>query len=271
MTSYRNPSEASMNRTELTIQLEGQDGGIPTADLMTFVNHFAGILKSIADHIQSDAKIEWAITAAKMSSPLTLTLTAASRNPRVPRIVAKDSIEGLTLIEKKCQMPDSMSDQDLISAINMVGVLDRGVKSIVISSPEFGEVRPTQHLKANAISIQQLYKECHSSLCGTLDTIHIHGDRHDFEIFDVLTDRPVKCFFDPDQIEKAGALVSKRVIVYGRVRYSVKGVPLAIYVSDFDPIPDADMIDIFAAPGIDITSGMDAVEYVRKIRNGEAI
>ena len=45
-----------------------------------------------------------------------------------------------------------------------------------------------------------------------------------------------------------------------------------IYEPTFDVLPSSKhLIKISEAPGVNITGGMDSVEYVRKIRDGEDI
>lgn len=263
-----------LNKTEITITIEAREKGIPTASLITFMNHFAGILRSTAKQIAPGraGEVRWEITSARMASPLQFTLEAICPNPRLPKRVVRNTVSNLRLIERRATLPEYMTDQDLGSAVAMVSVLNDGVKAITISSPDFGEVRPTQHLVANVQQIRQSYKQRHMSFRGRLDVINAHGNVHDFEIFDVLTDQKIRCIFPEERYEEVGRLLKKRVVVYGKVRISKSGVPLFMDVSDFRGLPSTDEIpNILEMAPLEIPGGLDAVEYVRRIRNGENI
>lgn len=261
-------------RTEITITIEAKDKGVPTSSLTTFMNNFAGMLRSAARQIAPGRhnEIRWEITGARMASPLTFTLEAICTNPRLPRQVVRDTVSNLRLIEHKAAMPDNMTDQDLSSAIAMVSVLNDGIKAITISSPDFGEAKPTQHLVANVEQIRQRYKRRHMSFRGRLEAIDAHGNNHNFDIFDVLTNQRIKCVFPEDRYEEVGRLLKRRVVVYGEVRMSNAGIPIYIKVKEFHGLPNAeDLPNILDMPPIEIPGGLDAAEYIRRMRNGEDI
>ena len=60
-----------------------------------------------------------------------------------------------------------------------------------------------------------------------------------------------------------------RVAVFGKVLYR-DDLPLKMKVETFAVLPTLDEHSgLYAVQGIDITGGMDSVEYVRSLRNGD--
>jgi hypothetical protein len=55
-------------------------------------------------------------------------------------------------------------------------------------------------------------------LRGVLGQITVHRNKHEFAIYDPLTDRPIICVFD-DEPRKIADLITRRVAVSGRIEY----------------------------------------------------
>ena len=258
--------------SELTVTIEAKEKGVPTSSLTTVLNHFAGILRSLAKQIAKgqNSEIKWEITGASMNSPLTLTLVGVSKNSRLPTRVARECVRSFKLIEQEAQFPEKFTHQDLVSASNMVSVLNDGIKSLKISAREDEEVVPTLHLVANVQKLQQSYKVVYASFRGRLHDIHTHGETHDFEIYDQLTDQKIKCIFPEEKYKEVGTLLKQRVIVYGKVKLSNHGVPVSIEVTEFEGLP-SELRKISEAAPLEVPNGLDAVDYVRKVRRGEVI
>ena len=110
-----------------------------------------------------------------------------------------------------------------------------------------------------------------ASFRGVLENILTRGGKNIFQIFDSLTDEEIQCHFTDEDIPQVGTLIQKRVLVYGRVRYDRVGRPVHIEVEKFEGILDDDVGKISEAPATNIAGGVDSVDYVRKIRNGESL
>lgn len=260
------------NPNEITVFIGARGAGVPISSLVTVLNHFKGILRSTAEQLASGKsnRIQWEIVAATMNSPLALTMAGRSESERFPKRVIRTALENVRRIEKKAELPDTMTDQDLESANAMVSVLNDGVDSLVISAPGIDKVILTLHISANVREIRSHYTHRQASFRGRLYDITTHGGKHNFEIFDTITNESIVCNFQQDQYEKVGLLLRKRVIVYGKARYSPKGDLLSIDVTDFDAIPDSP-IRISEFEKIDVPSGFDSVDFIRKVRDGKCL
>lgn len=107
------------------------------------------------------------------------------------------------------------------------------------------------------------------SLEGKLDAVNLHGRSGHFTIWERLSGHPVRCEFQKDRwTDTVKALLERRVLVSGKVRYFANGKPTLI--RDIDDIEDrtastsANVSDFGAIP--DLTSGLDPNEYLATLR-----
>ncbi len=258
-------------KAELTIVIDAERGIVPINSFVTVLNNTIGVLRGLAEAIDKDIEVEWAITKISMKSPLMLTITGQNkRKPAFPRKVIGEYMGGLRSIEQKKKLPKNFSDTDLDSVQKIVGVL-KDVNTVAFKSSEYGQVTPTMHANAN---IQQLRVQAyHSEITtfnGKLYDIRTSDDHHEFVIQEEATGQKIKCIFPETEIDRLSeGFLHKQIEVYGKARFTDKGVPVAIEIHDFDKIPDPKYLKISEAPPMDITGGIDPVDYVRKIRNGE--
>jgi hypothetical protein len=260
-------------KTELTITIEGKKGQIPYSSFIAVFNNAVGLLNSIAKNIEQTPvpDITWVITKIQMASPLTVTFAGRSRKRSLANSVIRDYVLGTQQIQEKGELPRHFAASDIDLMSKMVGVLNDDIHSLSIGSPRQGKVQLTRHLAVNVQRIQRhLYHYEYTFFRGRLNDILTSHGAHEFVIRDLLTDKSITCIFPPEEHEKVGTLLLKRVEVHGKAKFTRKGEPISIEVADFDALPETSL-KISEAAGIDITGGMDAVDYVRKIRNGETI
>lgn len=78
------------------------------------------------------------------------------------------------------------------------------------------------------------------SLDGRLQTIQDAGGGLEFRIRDILYRNPVRCIVGEDMLQAVMDNFRKRVEVFGEIRYSQHGNPLAITVRTIEPMPSDD-------------------------------
>ena len=107
------------------------------------------------------------------------------------------------------------------------------------------------------------------SLEGELDAVNLHGGSGHFTIWERLSGHPVRCEFHKSRwTDTIKALLERRVLVSGKVRYFANGKPTLI--RDVDHIEDrtastSSNVSDFGAIA-DLTSGLDPDEYLAKLR-----
>lgn len=258
--------------SEIKVIVDGKRKGIPYASFNTVLSNMVGILKSLAHQVDTaGGDISWRIVSASMNSPLEMTIIPVSRKrPTLGRRVSREYIQGMQALEQGHPDRSLFSGEDMKLAKRMVNVLNDGVRSLVFESPVHGFVKATQHLAANVDAFyEKLYRYEMTSFRGRLENVNTHADDYHFEIFDILTDHRITCRFEEEDIERVGANLRKRVYVYGRAKYE-KDTPVSIHVKEFRSL-DENIVKLSELPGVNITDGMDAADYVRAIRNGENI
>jgi hypothetical protein len=113
------------------------------------------------------------------------------------------------------------------------------------------------------------YREV-SSVDGRLDLISVRGAPH-FSIQEHGTNTRIRCTFPEEMFDKVKAALGQRVVVEGTVRYSRDGTPKAIanvrtlWVRPEQYRPVVDLMGSLP----DLTQGVNAGEYVRRIRQGD--
>jgi hypothetical protein len=97
------------------------------------------------------------------------------------------------------------------------------------------------------------------------ELVRVGGTR--FVIVDAITNARVVCVFQDGQLSKAIAALGGRVEAEGMVAFKSEGVPVSIYVDDFESIPPDDQLPTLDdLKGINLTDGVGADEFMRRLR-----
>ena len=164
---------------------------------------------------------------------------------------------------------EGQEGKDLNTAKSMVSVLADGVQFIRFAAPDIGEVMATQQIAVNADEVRSKQRRFEiTSFRGRLERVSLHDERT-FVIYDILTDEPIDCTFSEEDIPKVAENLGRRVSVHGKACFE-QGKPVSIEIAEFRGLSD-DILDMSKTEGVDITGGMDSADYVRALRNGEAI
>ena len=261
----------------ITILVEGKDGGVPAERLAEAVTRWLAIVARIDAKNSEDGKpgIHWHIVKATTNSPLTLTLEAHVHAKRrdTSKLVVKSYMRGMRKLESGKGVPNDFGDDTLKEARSLVGLLDRGISRMEFAAP--GEERIVPTLRSAAIideffGRRAAYHMADTTIEGSLETVTIHGGDA-FDVFDQLTGTRVRCVLPEGKLSEAVNALGKRVGVSGRAKFSDKGRPISIEVesirvlSEESDIPAAS--DFEGEGRLDITGGMDSVEFVRRLRD----
>jgi hypothetical protein len=252
-------------RKEVTITMRPRGAHFTVGALIRALERTLDALRSFAARNSTVPLSEWDVESLNANGELRLTVRGETGDSVVPAY-----IRGMRTLESTATSPPDFDEVDLTNARRLVGLLDKDVESIVISTPGEEPVVPTQHVAANVDAILlKRYRYSYGALEGRLETFNVHGTRT-FTIYDVLTDDKTVCEFPEDMYPKAYAAVRKRVVVTGRMKFNRDGVPVTMTVEELRERPDASGLPQFrAGEEIDLTGGMDSAEYVRGMRDAE--
>lgn len=191
------------------------------------------------------------------------------------------------LVRQQGLGPKRLKAEPIMGKAVVMGLLDRHngeIRAFVVPSAHkrhlVGKIYENVELGALILSnenqtynIDELlggrtYRE-RTTLRGVLETLTVRDDGQLFFIRDRVRGRNVRCIIDSVEVlERAKQALGSRVSVWGMARFNKLGLPISIKVEDFRVLPkDSPRFD--EVPGIDLTGGMDAAEYVRRLRDGE--
>lgn len=258
-------------KAELTIVVEGKGGKVPYKSFNTVLSNTVGILNSIAITITKSgaASVEWEITSVAMNSPLTITLTGHSPRRNLASKTVDSYVNGINAIQRNPEQPPFFADKDLEQASKIVSVLHDGVKSLKFRSDDYeANVSKTLTLNIQRIRRNIGHHSEYASFRGRLNDIRTSFGMRECIVRDFLTNNEIKCTYPEGEDQRIARLLLKRVEVSGFAKLTDKGELLSLAIADVHELPSAKR-KVSETPGIDITGGMDAVDYIRKIRDGE--
>ena len=260
-----------MNDGGLVIEITAREHLVPLPSFLKVVSNSLKILYDLNIGIsEGHESIAWRITDASLHSPLTLSIAGeAKENPQIVADIIGAYVEGMNKIEETSSMPPYFSEPILERARAMMSVLNDGVSRLAFRS-RYGVAAPTQRVAANIDVLMRGYEDM-ASFEGRLEMISIHGEPQ-FRVYDPLTDEPILCFFSPEDIELAKNVFGKRIVVSGTAKYRKDGKCRFLRVEEMTALRDrADLpqFDDVNLNPIDITGGMDAAKYIRRMRDEE--
>lgn len=261
-----------MKTPKLTITVPHNKGCVPAQSLVIAVQDTIRLLQDLqkAKGVKDADMQDWNIVAVEMHSPLTLTISPAHRG----RSVMREFLTGLKAIESGTRRPRGFTDTGLAIARKLVSAVANGDPMRFSSGRRSVSLTQKASQNIEAIQSRQHGFSSNMELEGRLETVSVHGEQY-FCIYDPLTGEPIRCTFDESiDLKKISELMTHhaRVRVSGLVKYNKAGVPVNVRVGTYTELPeqkDLPQIKDVHAAGVNITQGVDSVEYIRKMRNGK--
>lgn len=257
-----------MGQAIITITVEASEDFVPVRSFLTVVANTLEILRDLERSSSESKRVaKWKVSGATMQSPLRFTISAdVNRGEEVVRAY----LAGLEKMEHESKAPPEYFNRNTLErAKQLVSVLNDGVSSLSFSTPHSKAVRPTQRVAA---VVDQLLKSAYadwSTFEGKLETISVHG-RTKFNIYEVLTERKIECFFPPEKLQDALASFNQRVAVSGKAKYTQTGEPLSIRVEEIKVLRGQKELPQAAdLKGTNLTGGEDPTKYIRGMRDAK--
>lgn len=255
----------------LTIKVAGKADDYITADsFLDVVRETVAILRDL----DPSNHLVWRLKAASINSPLVMTFVAAPRPDAEewPTNVSQSYLDMFRRLDRGAEPLPDTPPKAMFRAKKLIDVLNDGVAQITFSSPRADPVTPTQRVQATVAEFERnrrdVYRD-YTTLEGELNTVSVDGGSK-FFIRDRVTGHRTQCVIPHDKLDAAKKFLERRVWVTGSVRYKA-GRPMLMEVESFDAMPDRDSLPQFAdIKGIDVTGGVDSVEFVRRGRNADS-
>jgi hypothetical protein len=219
----------------MTLFLEGPH--ITAERLQRALTAFFALLDDVAEQITGDKKpIRWIVSAKEGS--FGIVADPMPVRPTVPVRRIMDAIhDGAGQLQRRAKRPRSFSDTALRSMRELASVADgREVeKARMVLSRRSANV---QHETAtNVDRILGTRLRDYGSIEGQLQMVSIRGGPH-FAVSDELTGKSIQCNVAPDQLEPALEAFTKRVAIFGLIRYGEAGDATSIEAERIDVLPD---------------------------------
>ena len=206
--------------------LEGADDVVDARDFIRIMSTTIAILHTF------DAETQWSIMSASKSSPLDVGLHSASEGSMAAIGIF---LSGMSTLEEERRRPRGFDDSVLMKVKRLSKPLGEGVRRLSFSSN--GGVPVTVSKRSAATADALIFApsyDVQTALEGTLGQITVHGGKAEFCIYDPLSGRPTRCHFNPKDAEKVGGLITHRLRVFGKAKYSRSHEPQTISVETWE-------------------------------------
>lgn len=229
-------NEKNINK-DITLKIEGR---ITIDKFSRSVRTFFHMIEDVATDVAGKHKVlEWLIYV----KPGTITIGAKPESiDGYPELVPKTIAilkNGIKAISEGRKRPEHFSDSALINLFelgSMVGLGDKEIKYVKIGiGGEYNDISPKS--VAYIDEILRTESEAYGTIEGNLLALKVKN-RLNFSIYETLTGKEVKCFFNDDLFDDVISAIRKRVAVYGLIRYNKNGRPTRVTIEKLTIFPD---------------------------------
>jgi len=225
-----------MTTKRIGLTLNGD--AIPLGMFIEAARSFNSLLAEIDVSISGKRNIEWIISDLSVSSAVFAVSPVLLNEDIVDNSspVISSALAGLELVEKTAEWPSHFTDEALIKAKNLVGLINGHIERIsLFGNPGQGEtkrLRLTQRIAANVDQLIGPSEVALGSVEGTLETLNIHG-ANSFNVYDVITHRRIRCLCSREVLKELVSQFEKRILVKGEVKFNVQKQPISVKVSGY--------------------------------------
>lgn len=255
---------------ELTIKVYARDGRPTVVTLIDALKHTLASLRRIerrlAGRVGND---DWKVLKASLNGSLRMTVGNSSAAD-----VTGTYLGGIRMLEARAEPPTLFDIEDLEAARALVRLLDDDIREIALSAPGRGEVIPTQHAAANIAALIDPYPRSRierTAVVGVMDQITTtNPDKPVFRLRRRTSSLSVRCQVASTDIQTVKDCLSRRVRVYGQAEFNRVGDVIKIRVERIESLRDrSELPQIADLPALDLTGGIDASDYLEKLRGDE--
>lgn len=247
---------------ELTIQLDVKGKTLTVKALVEALEKALALLRTL------DPNGEWEVVRMTKNSPVRIVLrnpNAASTAPKYMR-----NIRGMNR-KLGAKRISRLSGPMVVATRDFTNVLNDGFSAIKMSFPGQPVAEFTPRVVENIgqaarVATQWMYEW--TSIRGLLYQITWSDGITRCRIREALHETEIACIVSPELLATVKEALPHRVDLYGRAKSNrIDGV-VSIDVEKIEILPD-ESPSIKDMPAIDITDGVDSVEYIARLRGGE--
>lgn len=262
---------------EITLIIEAQGGHLLWADFDTAVRESIGAIKAVGASLADQERLagSWRIERLSMDSPASVALAYESDTPAPPRDWLPTFTRGMRQLEQGEERPSGFPVEAIDHLARLAGMGDR-VRSIRYQIAGEEPVSVSMQAAEHATAIKNAQSRTYSSfgeLRGELGQITVHGNTHEFAIWDPLTDHRIPCTFSANEPTEVAKDITRRVVVYGKITYNKKtNDPVRVDVESYDVLRTDDELSPLSEIGGAMRSlpeGQSSEDYIREQRDAE--
>lgn len=199
----------------------------------------ATILCEVDQNIAKNQRpsVSWVVSSVRSGS-VHLTVKGIPKNDIAVFQVAEvvRAVEsGIATLEERPERPPFFSDRALESAKALASLVGKDILMIQVGVNSH-KVNLTKHLVANVDELIGANYKSFGSVEGVLKAIDL-SRKPLFRIYDLLTNKSVKCYFPSNLIDQIKDALGKRVAVYGLIRSREDGQKVSIQVEEMEVFP----------------------------------
>lgn len=206
-----------MNRDRIALKLNGV---VPLDDYAKVIDHFANLVGALSKDVAGKDAVEWEIADLAVGSALAEIRGYAEDTQHIERVVTAYAVVG-EAIAHNTPIPYSLVVAE--QARLLTSVINGHVKSIefIVADKTITIEQPIVEAKPN----DRTYAL--GTVTGQVDTLKRRG--YTFTIYDLIFDRAVTCYLEPDQEDLMRDAWGKIATVTGEVaRDAESGRPLEV-------------------------------------------
>lgn len=267
---------------ELQVTLPGDEGSGDARRAVAILDRVFGLLDELdrAHPKRGEGKTTWTFTKLAIGS-VGATIAVASPRQDVTVEEAESDlrllVDGLAAAEVQEGIPAGWTPAAARAGIELTKLL--GVTpslAVVLGLVEDGqparEVSITRRAGDHLSVPFNRRQVAIGSLTGELDGVTSHGARHEARLWLEHPKTMVRVYFREDLFEsEIRPKLKKRVMVVGRIERDGADIPISIRmrppIEVLPSLQDAPPLATFAGAAPDLTAGVDAADYVRRIRD----
>jgi hypothetical protein len=188
--------------------------------------------------------------------------------------VARRYLTQMDSFRKGTDLVERFPERSIEPARRVSAVLNNGVHQMNLRSSEMNVEVNKETLHHIDEANRTRFYHSYGTVEGNLLVLDSSGQKPHFDIIEAATKSQIACYFEDMKIEQqAYNLWKHRVSAVGNIKYNQAGKRISIQVNSLNPLPlesDLPLPTIQSLWGMNITGGVDSVQYIRGLRdNGE--
>lgn len=260
--------------SKITVTINTRNGSLLWSDFNSAIQNNILAASDVGANLTYKMKLSstWRVENISMNSPVLVDLEAPEIDG-LPDDWTQTFVDGMQSLERSEEIPPGFSKTTINHIAKLVNL--KNIESIEYKVPGRPAVITTLKAAAHAFAIKDkmpLYYYSNGELKGELGQITVHGTKTEFAIYDQLTDRRIPCKFSAEEIDEITELLTKMIVVSGRIKYDNSDRPLFVDVESWyemkkqEELASLDEIRESMEP---LPDGMSSEEFIRSLRDDD--